>query len=70
MISNLGWGTFLLWGLFDAVIAIVTFFFLRETQGLSLEEIAHNDFGEARNFKVDHENPDIDHTEHITASSK
>jgi hypothetical protein len=28
MISNLGWGTFLLWGLFDAVIAIVTFFLL------------------------------------------
>ncbi|CZR56988.1 related to quinate transport protein [Phialocephala subalpina] len=45
MITNLGWGTFLLWGLFDAVIAVLTFFFLKETRGLSLEEISHNDFG-------------------------
>lgn len=51
MIANMGWGTFLLWGLFDAVIAIVTFFFLRETKGLSLEEIAHNDFGQVGDFK-------------------
>lgn len=68
MIKNLGWGTFLLWGLFDAVISVVTFFFLRETKGLSLEEIAHNDFGGVRDFKVDRENPDIEHTERITAS--
>jgi hypothetical protein len=52
MITNLGWGTFLLWGLFDAVIAIVAFLFLRETNGLSLEEIAHNDFGQI----LDHKN--------------
>ncbi|KAE8451479.1 hypothetical protein EG329_003552 [Mollisiaceae sp. DMI_Dod_QoI] len=44
MISNLGWGTFLLWGLFDAVIAVGTWVFLRETRGLSLEEITHNVF--------------------------
>ena len=42
--KSLGWGTFLLWGVFDAVIAIVTFFFLKETRGLSLETIAHSKF--------------------------
>lgn len=41
MIKNLDWGTFLLWGLFDAIIAILAFFFLKETRGLSLETIAH-----------------------------
>jgi hypothetical protein len=41
MITNMGWGTFLLWGVFDAVIAVLTFFFLKETRGLSLEAIAH-----------------------------
>lgn len=39
-----GWGTFLLWGVFDAVIAVLTFLFLRETKGLSLETIAHQQF--------------------------
>jgi hypothetical protein len=52
MITNLAWGTFLLWGLFDAVIAIVAFLFLRETKGLSLEEIAHNDFGQILDRKT------------------
>ncbi|TVY13393.1 putative quinate permease [Lachnellula arida] len=52
MITNMGWGTFLLWGLFDAVIAVFTFFFLKETRGLSLEEIVHNDFEEVRDHKV------------------
>ncbi|TVY81797.1 Quinate permease [Lachnellula suecica] len=52
MITNLGWGTFLLWGILDAVIAFCTFLFLKETRGLSLEEITHNDFQEARNHKV------------------
>lgn len=40
----MGWGTFLLWGIFDAVIAVVAFFFLKETKGLSLETIAHQRF--------------------------
>ncbi|KAK2614731.1 hypothetical protein N8I77_001536 [Diaporthe amygdali] len=44
MITNMGWGTFLLWGVFDVVIAILAFFFLKETKGLSLETIAHQDF--------------------------
>lgn len=44
MISSMGWGTFLLWGLFDAVIALFAFFFLKETKGLSLEAIAHQEF--------------------------
>ncbi|OCK78881.1 MFS sugar transporter-like protein [Lepidopterella palustris CBS 459.81] len=60
MIENMGWGTFLLWGLFDAVIAIGTFLFLRETKGLSLEEIAHNDFGKANDFNdVERERIDV-----------
>lgn len=54
MITNLGWGTFLLWGLFDAVIALLTFLFLKETKGLSLEEIAHNNFGAVPEHKVAH----------------
>lgn len=39
MITNLGWGTFLLWGLFDCCIALFAWFVLTETQGKSLEEI-------------------------------
>lgn len=44
MISSMGWGTFLLWGVFDAVIAVLAFFFMKETKGLSLEAIAHQKF--------------------------
>lgn len=44
MMTNMGWGTFLLWGVFDVVIAVVAFFFLKETKGLSLETIAHQNF--------------------------
>ncbi|KAI2468677.1 general substrate transporter [Annulohypoxylon bovei var. microspora] len=44
MISSMGWGTFLLWGIFDAVIAILAFAYLKETRGLSLEAIAHQRF--------------------------
>ncbi|KAL9071523.1 MAG: hypothetical protein Q9157_005437 [Trypethelium eluteriae] len=43
MITNLGWGTFLLWGLFDTVIAMFSWTVLTETKGKSLEEIAHVD---------------------------
>lgn len=63
MIDDMGWGTFLFWGLADAVIAIGTFLFLKETQGLSLEEIAHNDYGHAPNFK----DFDPERTECVTA---
>lgn len=41
MIDNMGWGTFLLWGLFDICIAAFAWFVLTETQGKSLEEITH-----------------------------
>lgn len=51
MIANIGWGTFLLWGLFDTVIAGGAFLFLRETKGLSLEAIVHNGFEEIRVHK-------------------
>lgn len=44
MMESMGWGTFLLWGIFDAVISVVTFFFLKETKGMSLEAIAHQRF--------------------------
>lgn len=44
MIRNMGWATFLLWGIFDAIIASLTFCFLKETKGLSLEAIAHQQF--------------------------
>ncbi|KAI0898824.1 general substrate transporter [Annulohypoxylon nitens] len=44
MISSMGWGTFLLWGIFDAIIAIFAFAYLQETRGLSLEAIAHEHF--------------------------
>ncbi|KAK5108276.1 hypothetical protein LTR62_008591 [Meristemomyces frigidus] len=40
MITNLGWGTFLLWGIFDICIAVFAWFALLETQGQSLEEIS------------------------------
>jgi hypothetical protein len=41
MIKTLGWGTFLLWGLFDVLIALYSWFGLIETKGKSLEQIAH-----------------------------
>lgn len=41
MISNIKWGTFLLWGIFDLVIAVVCWLCLEETRGLSLEQITH-----------------------------
>nr|OQO22233.1 hypothetical protein B0A51_10719 [Rachicladosporium sp. CCFEE 5018] len=43
MIANMGWGTFLLWGLFDVCIAAFAWFGLTETRGKSLEEITHLD---------------------------
>lgn len=49
MINNLGWGTFLLWGLFDFVIAAFSWFVLKETKGKSLEEITQtNSFDSAK----------------------
>ncbi|ESZ90370.1 hypothetical protein SBOR_9242 [Sclerotinia borealis F-4128] len=65
-----GGGTFLLWGLFDAIIAIVSFFFPRETQGLSLEEIAHNDYGRAATFKEDAELVEHGLTNNYSSASK
>lgn len=39
--ANIKWGTFLLWGIFDLVIALGVYFLLSETRGLSLEQITH-----------------------------
>lgn len=55
-----GWGTFLLWGLFDAVIATISFFFLRETKGLSLETIAHQEFRKNADARLVREVEDAD----------
>ncbi|KAI5462836.1 MFS sugar transporter-like protein [Mariannaea sp. PMI_226] len=44
MVDRLGWGTFLVWGLFDAVIGVLAYLFLKETKGLSLEAIANQGF--------------------------
>lgn len=39
MIANSPWGTFLMWGAFNSVISLVSFLFVRETRGRTLEEI-------------------------------
>ncbi|KIY53412.1 general substrate transporter [Fistulina hepatica ATCC 64428] len=39
MIANMGWGTFLLFGVFDLIIALLSFLFIKETKGFSLEEV-------------------------------
>lgn len=40
MLHSVKWGTFLLWGVFDLLIAAGVWFLLEETRGLSLERIA------------------------------
>jgi len=45
MIASLGWGTFLIWGIFNLVIAVSSFFILQETKGKSLEEISAGAYG-------------------------
>ena len=59
MMTNMGWGTFLLWGVFDVIIAILAFFFLKETKGLSLEAIAH------QRFKKGSSQDEVVQTKHI-----
>lgn len=44
MMSSMGWGTFMLWGVFDVAIAAISFLYLKETRGLSLEAIANQRF--------------------------
>ncbi|KAF4120569.1 MFS quinate transporter [Geosmithia morbida] len=56
MMDDMGWGTFLLWGVFDIVIAIIVFFFIKETKGLSLEQIAHR--GDQNQRAVNHKTSD------------
>ncbi|KAK9368872.1 general substrate transporter [Lipomyces kononenkoae] len=38
-IQNIGWGTFLLFGVFNILIAIFVFFVIRETSGVALEHM-------------------------------
>lgn len=44
MMERLGWGTFLVWGVFDVAICVLAFLFLKETKDLSLEAIASQRF--------------------------
>ena len=58
MIKNMGWGTFLFWGIADVVIAVGAWLFLDETRGRSLEEITHTtdgvkSFGDEREYADD-----------------
>ena len=39
MIDGIGWATFLLFGIFDIFIALFTVVVLKETRGLSMEEV-------------------------------
>ncbi|KAI1763395.1 MFS sugar transporter-like protein [Hypoxylon sp. FL1150] len=66
MISSMGWGTFLLWGIFDAVIAVFSFAFLKETRGLSLEAISQQRFkaGSSPNDSRGNKKDDVLITEH------
>lgn len=52
MIHNLGWATFLIWGVFDLFIAAYSWFGLAETRGKTLEEISGQLGGESRNRSV------------------
>ena len=55
MIRNIKWGTFLLWGLFDTVIALFAWTLLTETKGKTLEEIAQGDTYASSKDLVEHE---------------
>ncbi|KAL1613903.1 hypothetical protein SLS54_010180 [Diplodia seriata] len=50
MIDSMGWGTFLLWGLFDIIIGFGTILLATETRGLSLERA-----GQPEAFRNDNE---------------
>ncbi|KAK0654654.1 putative quinate permease [Lasiodiplodia hormozganensis] len=50
MIDSMGWGTFLLWGLFDIIIGFGTIVLAKETRGLSLEKT-----GQPKGFRDDNE---------------
>lgn len=39
MVANLKYGTLFFWGAANLCIAVISYFLIRETQGLSLEEI-------------------------------
>ena len=39
MQNDLGWGTFLVWAVFNTIIAVGAAVFLKETRGKTLEEI-------------------------------
>jgi hypothetical protein len=61
MIKNMGWATFLFWGIADLVIALGAWFLLDETRGKSLEEITHTidgvkSFGEEQSYEDEQRN--------------
>lgn len=49
MQNDLGWGTFLVWAVFNTVIAVAAAIFLKETKGKTLEEI-NADFSGNKNL--------------------
>ncbi|CAD0113796.1 unnamed protein product [Aureobasidium uvarum] len=58
MIKNMGWGTFLFWGIADLASAGGTWFWLEETRGRRLEDITHTtdrakSFGEDMRYEGD-----------------
>lgn len=55
MMESMGWGTFLMWGIFNIVISVLAFLFLKETKDLSLEAIAHQRYKKKASIE------DLDH---------
>jgi hypothetical protein len=53
--ASMGWGTFLLFGMFDVLVALFTIFFLKETKGKSLEEIQRLYSSDSSSNKLDAE---------------
>lgn len=49
MQNDLGWGTFLVWAVFNTIIAVAAAIFLKETRGKTLEEI-NADFSGHKNL--------------------
>lgn len=39
MVNNIKYGTLFFWGALNLIIAVISYFLIKETQGLSLEEI-------------------------------
>lgn len=57
-VKNLGWKTFLMFGIFNYALVVFVFFFIKETKGKSLEEMeAHSLTAAQAYFLVSKLNP-------------